>query len=432
MRPAKHVRLVIPLLCLLWLSCRYFSDLVSPQEFSIADFSGCVLDSLYGTPLAGVTVRLDGSTAVTDTSGCYRFNDIRTGSAVVGFEHDGYRTRSVNVHVELHNAPDTALLLRRNHAPSVELFTVTPVTTLSRRDTVTFRFVATDSTGPIWAVSVDFGDHSGPYIPNLGTPDSVSGEIRHVYEEPGTYTAVIRVMDWYGQVVGDSSVADTSAPESTTVTVSPNYPPSARIYAAQGDAGEFANGFQDFIQVTTFDSDDGVMKFSLDYGDASEVETSFDSTETFWHTYDTERDTQLTVTVKVWDTRGAVSKVRRDVLVRRVDPPTLGPLEIEPTPNLGSSDSTVTIVVPVLKVDGYVEEIVWLVNNQDTTDYDARYFEAVSYNDSTGAVPAGGAGKEFSHTLSLVSWLRKNTVEVIVRDSYGQERTATGAFWKYE
>ena len=123
------LKVVVPIISLLIFSCTFFSDLVEPEEYSAAAYSGRVTTVMFRdsiVPVPGVKVSLGGQAATTDDAGAFTLEDIRTGKQTLTLVKSGYDTLEKKIQVKLNNAKEDFSLKKTGAKPVIEAFYALP------------------------------------------------------------------------------------------------------------------------------------------------------------------------------------------------------------------------------------------------------------------------------------------------------------------
>ena len=402
---------------LLAISCNFLGNVTKPFEYSSVAFHGIVLDRTFQMPIQGATVVLDGTgqRASTDEAGVFTIEGTRTGGHTVTVSKAAYHIDSKPIDVSLHPPADTVLLVRDSAPPSITGFSAKPTTITSIDDTVVFAFSACDSSGGIAKVILEPGMGSAIEKSWNGTLWALKDTQKFVYDSSGTFSA--RLM-----VIGKN--ADTSR-DIIPVVVPDNDRPTFTSLRPTADG--FINGSWGYIQIYSSDPDNNFSYLTIDWGDTSQTEKSFDSSSApHWHMYHFAYDTPVNVTIRLVDAMGAASDTTFSIMVRSPSAPKLdNQIVFEPSQFLTPVDDSVSIGVKVLQIDSsYVPEIVWIVNENDLS---AAQSVRKDYSAQDGAI--GPVGKVFTCSFSTAKLMGTNDIRIIVSDRRQKTSEVDGSLY---
>jgi hypothetical protein len=399
-------------------SCNFLSDLTKPFDYSTVMFRGWVRDATRLTPIENATVTFDngGERTMTDRNGYFTFQNVRTGPHRLALFKNGFEPDTQHIDLTLVPRPDTFYLAAKNEAPAIVRCVALPDTLRSLEDTVSISFAAHDSTGGIARTVIQTGDGRAVEKVWPNAPMAVADSLKFSYPSFGEFEARLLV-------IGKN--ADT-ARKSVRITVPDNRRPLFSLIRLSQDG--FNNGEWGFIEIFASDPDNNFHYLTINWGDTSKVEKSFDGAGAHWHTYHFTADTTVQAAIKLVDSAGAMRDTVIRIDIRNASAPILDDrIVYNPSQYLTPIDTVVMIGVKVLDIDsGYVSEIVWMINRDDSPPA-AQIFRQ-SYNPQTGAI--GVVGNVFAHQFQTAPLKTTNTVEIVVKDKYGRTSSVYGSLYK--
>lgn len=235
-------------------SCQFFGDLVSPEEQSLAGFSGTVTSAKNHLPVSGVRVELGELADSTDDNGYFSFSEVETGEKRFKLVKEGYVPKTLKVKVKVSGEMGQYILSPVNTPPRILSFYCIPVVTFARESSVDFVFSAEDSAsdyplagrivfGPDDTLAISYSGKGQPLI------------VSHVFPDTGAHRVRLLLWDWEKQPV----IADTA------VYISSNHTP--RIELSRDSAfftGECGGG----IRLVLNDPDSNWMVLRVNWYDS--------------------------------------------------------------------------------------------------------------------------------------------------------------------
>ena len=400
-----------------FLSCNRFVDSLRPFSPSTVTVTGHIIDGVSQKPVknAGIIV-VDGDiSAVTDSEGLFHLRNVTTGDHELRITASGYDMLESGLDVTLDTPRNSYYLNRTNLPPKIESVFIDTADRKFLEDTLTLTFSATDSTGGIIAVALSVDDSLSPVekeIPFTEPVFSVHDSFTLCGLTAGKHTATLRIVG-----AGNDTTADT-----VTFDLSKPRKPSFALLRT-GTEG-FIVGKPGYLQIAVTDADSVVTHITIDWGDGSEISTSFALQGTYWHSYTDEQPAAIIVSVFTDD---AVIDSTLNLDVLRIDPPLLdNNLRFIPSQYLAPHDSTLLIVVRVLEIkDDWVKQIIWIVNENDPS--------AFAYHRDTLSMESGAVSDTtenmFFHEFPTAQFKGTNIVEVRVVDGDDNSSTVSGTFF---
>ncbi len=263
----------------------------------------------------------------------------------------------------------TGCLLQQNQAPTAS-FTAVPTSGEAPLAVGFDASASNDPDGHITSYTWNFGDGQ----------NGVGAEGFHIYENAGTYTAILTVTDNDGAMATASQVITVSAPDNIAPTVS---------FTATPDSGE--EPLTVVLNATSSSDADGtITAYDWDFGDGSPHGTGSVVT----HTYSTAGSYVVVLTVT--DDEGAENSAARTIDVS-------SPGNIVPTASFTTDPSVLTFAYPPVTI---------AFNASSSSDPDGTI---MSYHWDFGDGKAG-IGVTTSHTYTDPG---KYTVILTVIDDHG-------------
>lgn len=412
-KECKAVFAASAVLFLMVCSCNFIKDPWTPFQYSTADISGTVYDAVFKKPMPGVNVRISGTSekAVTGADGSFLIENVRTGKFWLVFTNSLFKTDSERIQVKLTGNDEEYFIKRKEQPPEITSFSFSPVNPLSCDEPLTIRFSAVDSTGGISGFRLSSPAGERMQYRMGASPFSISDSVVFVSDSGGNLMVELTVTG----SDGDSTV------ESLQITLPDNRRPVFSQVRLSQDA--FISGIYSFIEVFARDPDGDFSHVVINWGDAGTVQST-DTAGVYWHKYTVSDDTTFQVSILLFDKYGASRDTVIPVRVRFSAPVLDDNLLFVPSQYLSPEDKEVKIGVRVLEIEGWVSEIVWIINQNDP---DAFLFSRANYDSLTGVI--GDIGNVFVNQFPTDKLKGTNFVQISVSDRYGNRTTVVGSFF---
>ncbi len=404
---------------LMQLLCDRIADPFRPFSHSTATLAGYVYDAITERPVGGASVKIDNreQPVITDDGGKFRFDNVPTGKKELTITSAKHQIVHAAVDVTLETDTVIYHLERKNEPPAINSIIVSPGTEMFFNDPVKIVFNVNDSSGGITGAILHTGDTGSAGRKELVFDSlyAVCDSFTYSYTSPGKFAARLVFIG----ARGDSGAG------TITFVVSPQRRPSFRLLRTSPEG--FIIGAPGYLQVIVDDPDSLFSHLSINWGDGGDPAPYFGHQGTYWHTYQVEKDSLMPIAVTLFCDTGMVNDTTVLLPVVKIDPPLLdGNLFFEPCQYCAPHDTAILIGVQIKHIEGWVRQIIWIVNENDPEP--AFDYWREDYNENTGAV-IDSIGNTFVHRFSTAGFKGSNIVQIRVVDSFGNSSTVSGNFY---
>jgi hypothetical protein len=387
-------------------------DFFSPFDGSKVNYSGKVIDSFYNVPVESAYVHIIDQNIVllTDKNGEFSIADLGTGNHRFQINKQKYLKHDEIVSVYLNNGSKTWYLKRDNSFPVLYEFSMIPDSIKAIDNLCRFIISASDTSDYIEKVLI-VKDTETIYSKTF-KKHRAEDTIWYQFKRAGRSTIYCKVIGNLNDTICDTLI----------VNVPDNHTPSF-TYVNMPRNGFVANKYE-YLEIGVEDPDANFSHLEITWGDGTVPFRTKDTAQALWHQYLAANDTLFRINIAIVDSNGAKKDT---VIYTNVHMPILPIIDNQitymPSQYLFPEDTLVTASVKVHKIEGWIAEVIWIINKNDTE----KIFERAKYTEADGQV--GADGKVLSFSFSAKNLKSTNLIEVIVIDRFQQQSSVAGSFY---
>ncbi|MCX7726728.1 MAG: hypothetical protein N2053_07750, partial [Chitinispirillaceae bacterium] len=166
---------------------------------------------------------------------------------------------------------------------------------------------------------------------------------------------------------------------------------------------------------------------SIDWRDGGDSVVSYDREGVYWRKISVKENTEWKIEIKIFSKDKLVDDTIVTFPIKVMSPPLLDDKIYLNPRYCAPHDTAITIGVNVLSLEkgSYVEEILWIINENEPAPFFTFFRE--KFSEEEGKIPP--KGRLFTHNFLINNLKGTNIVKIIVTDSNGNSSMISGVFY---